>query len=124
MAEQTNKFDKNCNDCVHCIKEPYQLIKCGRKTEQTFGGHTVFAFCEDERHHEIGECGEEGKFFSWDVDRQKQVNKSFVKAHCYSCDWDGYTDDLDDACYGCGEYESLKEVPPDCNRDANHAEFC
>ena len=51
-------------------------------------------------------------------------DKVWLMAHCYSCDWEGYTDNLDDACYFCGEYESLKEVPSDCNRDANHAEFC
>lgn len=55
---------------------------------------------------------------------RKERNKAFVKAHCYSCDWDVYTDNLDDACYGCGEYGFLKEIPPDCNKDANHVEFC
>lgn len=57
--------------------------------------------------------------------RQEELKKrKWVKAHCYSCDWDGYTDNLEDACYGCGEYESLKEVPPDENADVNHADFC
>jgi hypothetical protein len=47
-----------------------------------------------------------------------------VRAHCTFCDWDGYTNNLDDACYDCGQYESLKEIEPDVHADVNHAEFC
>lgn len=54
---------KKCIDCVHCINEKFQLLKCARKKETLFDGTKVFAFCQDERHYDIGQCGEEGKFF-------------------------------------------------------------
>ena len=55
---------KKCFDCVHSIQEPYQLLKCGIFTQKLpLSTERVPAFCEDERHHEIGRCGEEGKYF-------------------------------------------------------------
>jgi hypothetical protein len=38
-----------------------------------------------------------------------------VHVHCGSCDWDGMGDP-EDACYGCQEMDSLREVRPDDER--------
>lgn len=38
-----------------------------------------------------------------------------VHVHCGQCDWDGMGDP-DDACYGCGDVDSLREVHPDRER--------
>ncbi len=53
-----------CYDCKYYLLEKYQLPKCKRKTEKLWNSdQRVFVFCEDERHFEIGECGELGNYF-------------------------------------------------------------
>lgn len=39
----------------------------------------------------------------------RAMDKPWIDAHCHSCDWDGYTDEMDGPCPGCGEYESVRE---------------
>lgn len=43
------------------------------------------------------------------------MSREIVHVHCSSCDWDGYGC-TDDACYGCKEMDSLREVDPQDER--------
>lgn len=42
-----------------------------------------------------------------------------IEARCASCDWNGkcLNTELDEACWNCGEWESLYEVDPDDEPD-------
>lgn len=97
------------------------------KTNCDFCENTVYFIDENNEAYCLRcviEVNESQQLLCQQLLASEQPQSNWVRARCVNCEWSGYTDNLDDACYDCGEYETLKEIPPDCNKDANHAEFC